>query len=208
MRYKYFFLLLLILLATSCSSMTSSSREARHQMELSIHKVKTDLEEFKHDLNTYEIEHHVLEGQFMDLEKIVKHNKKTLSQVSPNRIENMLANLKAFEKHLSMIEKNQERILRDMVQLSNHANETSAALSQYKNEIATLKNTLETHSNPTQGVATAFDDNYYYYTVSPGDSLEKISNQFSVSINVIKDVNQLSTDLIKAGKTIKIPKLD
>lgn len=208
MRYKYFFLPLLVLLATSCSSMTSSSREARHQMELSIHKIKTDLEEFKHDLNTYEIEHHVLEGQFMDLEKIVTHNKKNLSQVSPNRLETMLANLKAFEKHLSMIEKNQERILRDMVQLSNHANETSAALSQYKNEIAALKNTLETHGSPTQGVATAFDENFYYYTVSPGDSLEKISHQFSVSINAIKDVNQLSTDLIKVGETIKIPKLD
>lgn len=208
MRYKYFFLPLLVLLATSCSSMTSSSREARHQMELSIHKIKTDLEEFKHDLNTYEIEHHVLEGQFMDLEKVVTHNKKHLSQVSPNRLETMLANLKAFEKHLSMVEKNQERILRDMVQLSNHANETSAALSQYKNEIAALKNTLETHSNPTQGITTAFDENFYYYTVSPGDSLEKISNQFSVSINAIKDVNQLSTDLIKVGETIKIPKLD
>ncbi|PCI77108.1 hypothetical protein COB21_03510 [Candidatus Aerophobetes bacterium] len=208
MNYKYIFFLPALTLVTSCSLLTSSPKEAQHQMELSLHKIKTDLEDFKHDLNTYEIEHHVLEGQVIDIEKISTHNKKTLSQISPARIENILSNLEAFEKHLSMLEKNQERILRDVVQLSTHANETSAALSQYKNEISALKNTLEHPNFVSTEINTPFDEQFYYYTVTSGDSLEKISKQFSVSISAIKDVNEIQTDLIKKGEMIKIPKLD
>lgn len=208
MKYKLIFLLPALALFTGCSLLTSSPKEAQHQMELSLHKIKTDLEDFKHDLNTYEIEHHVLEGQVIDIEKVATQNKKTLSQISPNRIENILSKLDAFEKHLAMLEKNQERILRDVVQLSTHANDTSAALSQYKNEIMALKNTIESPGFAANGKNIPFDDQFYYYTVSSGDSLERISKQFSVSITAIKDVNDISNDLIKTGETIKIPKLD
>lgn len=206
MNYKCIFLVVILLLANSCSTMTSSPKEAKHQMELSIHKIKTELEDFKHDLNTYEIEHHVLEGQFIDLEKIVTHNKKSLSQISPNRLETILSSLTTFEKHLSMLEKNQERILRDVLQLSTHANETSAALSQYKNEISSLKNALQHQDFTSTDSKKPFDAQFYYYTVEVGDSLERISKQFSVSIDTIKSINELTTDLIKVGETIKIPK--
>lgn len=43
------------------------------------------------------------------------------------------------------------------------------------------------------------------YTIKPGDSLWKISRAYAVSIDSLKAANNLSSDLITAGKTIEIP---
>lgn len=43
------------------------------------------------------------------------------------------------------------------------------------------------------------------YTIQPGDSLWKISRAHSVSIDSLKAANNLSSDLIIAGQTLKIP---
>lgn len=43
------------------------------------------------------------------------------------------------------------------------------------------------------------------YTVQSGDSLWKISRKFNVSINKIKEVNRLTSDILKPGTVLKIP---
>jgi murein DD-endopeptidase MepM/ murein hydrolase activator NlpD len=43
------------------------------------------------------------------------------------------------------------------------------------------------------------------YSIKAGDSLSKISASFNVPIDVILDVNDLKSDIIKAGETIFIP---
>lgn len=44
-----------------------------------------------------------------------------------------------------------------------------------------------------------------HYTVQSGDSLWKISRRFSVSVEKIKEANQLQSDSIKPGAILKIP---
>ncbi len=44
-----------------------------------------------------------------------------------------------------------------------------------------------------------------FYCVQKGDTLWKISKKFKVNIETIKKINQLSSDIIKPGKTLKIP---
>ncbi len=43
------------------------------------------------------------------------------------------------------------------------------------------------------------------YVVKPGDSLYSISKSFGISIDAIKKVNHLSSTLLKAGQTLKLP---
>lgn len=43
------------------------------------------------------------------------------------------------------------------------------------------------------------------YTVMSGDSLWKISQRFSVSLNQLKSINNLTSDLIYPGQTLNIP---
>lgn len=45
------------------------------------------------------------------------------------------------------------------------------------------------------------------YTVKAGDSLWRISRNFGVSINTIKETNNLKSDLIRAGSTLEIPEM-
>ena len=43
------------------------------------------------------------------------------------------------------------------------------------------------------------------YTVKKGDNLSLIANKFHVSVTALKNKNNLKTDLIRPGQTIKIP---
>ena len=43
------------------------------------------------------------------------------------------------------------------------------------------------------------------YTVKKGDNLSQIANKFHVSVTALKNKNNLKSDLIRPGQTIKIP---
>lgn len=43
------------------------------------------------------------------------------------------------------------------------------------------------------------------YTVQKGDSLWSISKKFNISVNELKDINNLSTNLLTIGQSLKIP---
>lgn len=50
---------------------------------------------------------------------------------------------------------------------------------------------------------TGTDSNYY--TVKKGDSLYAIANKYGISVNELKDANNLTTNTISIGQTLKIP---
>ena len=49
-------------------------------------------------------------------------------------------------------------------------------------------------------------NNYTYYTVVARDSLYKIANKFNTTVNELKTLNNLSTNLLSIGQILKIPK--
>ena len=56
---------------------------------------------------------------------------------------------------------------------------------------------------PSSGSPTS---NYVTYTVKKGDSLWKIANNYNISVNTLKNYNNLTTDLLSIGQKLKIPK--
>ncbi len=48
-------------------------------------------------------------------------------------------------------------------------------------------------------------NNGTYYTVKSGDSLYKIANMFNTSVNEIKQLNNLSSNLLSIGQKLNIP---
>ena len=47
--------------------------------------------------------------------------------------------------------------------------------------------------------------NENYYIVQSGDSLWSISKRFGLSVDKLKDINNLSSNLLSIGQTLKIP---
>lgn len=47
--------------------------------------------------------------------------------------------------------------------------------------------------------------NYISYTVKKGDSLYQIGNKYNVSVNKLKEINNLTSNLLSIGQIIKIP---
>lgn len=52
---------------------------------------------------------------------------------------------------------------------------------------------------------TNTDNSYNYYTVIVGDSLYSIANKFNTTVDVIKNLNGLSSNLLSIGQQLKIP---
>jgi LysM repeat protein len=204
-------------LFTGCSSL-NSPREERHKTELTLHKIRTEVEDLKHDLNTSDIELHILEGKFIDQEETIGMLKEQLLESQVGKIEDLQQLIGTFNKKMTSLEKKQEEFVSDLRQLASHANETTTALSQYKDkicemeknllfqnkkfeELAKLKKNLETLSLETS------KNDLQSYTIKEGDSLQKISKQYSITIEDLKKMNHLKDDLIFSGQTIFVPKL-
>ena len=67
-------------------------------MELSLHKVRTEVEDVKHDLNTYEIEHHVIEGKLIDQEQTIASLKHQVAELKSGKLDTSVQELQNLEK--------------------------------------------------------------------------------------------------------------
>lgn len=71
----------------------------------------------------------------------------------------------------------------------------------YIGQTLTLPNTNGTNTTPAPAPAATTTVNY---TVVAGDSLSVIANRYNTTVTAIKDENQLTTDTIYVGQTLKI----
>ncbi len=217
--FKLLALFVLSFFVYSCSPLKSSPKEEKHQMELTLHEVQTNLDDMRHDLNCYQTELQILDGKIKNQENSLTSLKQQNLERLQNKTETILKQINTLEQKLTSNEKKHTHANSDITQLSSHANETTAALSQYKDrmneleraiysqnkkldEVAKLKTTLE-------AIAKSMKENSndaLSYKVKAGDSLEKIARSNKVSVDSLKKINNLDNDLIVVGQELKIPK--
>lgn len=205
----------LALLLPCCSPLRSSPNDEKHQLELTLHEVQTNLDDLRHDINCFQTELQILDGR-------IKYYENTLASLKQNDLEKQQAKLEQlsqqvqqFEKKWTSFDKNSQQAAKELKDLSSHANETSAALTQFKDriseleegifsqnrkfdELAKLKGNIET-------LAKGISGDFKIYKVKPGDSLEKIARAHKTAVEKIKKLNDLEQDLIVTGQQLKIP---
>lgn len=202
---KKLLLLLPAFFLVGCGSI-GSSKSDKHQMELSLHKVRTEVEDIKHDLNTYEIEHHVIEGKLIDQEQTIASLRQQIAELKSGKLDSFVQELQNLEKKLHQISKKQDKIVTDIRQLSTHANDTTTALAQYKDKIAQFEKAIQGQNlqlNEIKKIADA--ENGKVYTVKSGDSLEKIARDHHTTVDAIKRLNGMSSDLIVVDQKLQLP---
>ena len=212
------FIVAIGVLLSGCSF--NSPKEDRHKMELSLHKMRTELEDLKHDLNTSDIELHILEGKILDQEESLSLVKQLINESQAGKLDELQKLMSTLSKKLHTLEKKQDQIAADIRQLGSHANDTTTALSQYKDKICEMEKSIlfqnkkfEELSKLKETLGTIIkegmnlkSDEYEHYVIKEGDSLKKISRIYATPVEEIKRLNKLKDDLIMTGQEIKIPK--
>jgi len=212
-------LFLIPLVFISCSPMKSSPKEEKHQMELTLHEVQTNLDDLRHDLNCFHTEMQITDGKIKHQEDTLQNLKQQHLEKNQNKIDILSKQLANLENKLSSFENKYNNSNCDISKLSNHANDTTLALTQHKQKINELENLLITQNqrfNDLIKIKNTLEDlvktiksdsgNYFTYKVKSKDTLEKISKINNVTIEAIKKLNNLENDLIVIGQDLKIPK--
>jgi LysM repeat protein len=207
---------LFLLSLSSCTSL-SSPKDERQKTEISLHKIRTEVEDLKHDLNTSDIELHILEGKLIDQEETIALLKEQLLTSQNGKLTDLEQTALNLQKKLASFEKKQEEVLADIRQLGSHANDTTTALSQYKDKICEMEKSILSQNKKFDEIGKikkaletlSLDlskQEMIQYTIKEGDSLQKIAKQFTVSVEELKKINHLKDDLIFSGQAILIPK--
>lgn len=216
---KTLFLLSFIFFA-SCSPMKSSPKEEKHQMELTLHEVQTNLDDLRHDLNCFHTEIQILDGRIKHQEDAYQNLKQQYLEKIQNKLDTLTKQVASIEGKSSTYETKYINSNSDISQLSSHANETNLALTQHKqkiNELETLLLSQNQRLTELAKIKTTLEEivktmkiensGFIIYKVKSKDSLEKIAKSNNISVDVLKKVNNLENDLIVVGQEIKIPKL-
>ncbi|MCI5051617.1 MAG: LysM peptidoglycan-binding domain-containing protein [Simkaniaceae bacterium] len=197
-----------VLLLGGCASINSTSRKENQRVEVIMHKVRTDLEELKHDLSTQRMEVHLLEGKLLNQEdklSAIREDEATGAESSEQQ------RLDRLEARLSQLEDRLSRLVSDLSELSSHASQTNRALTQYKDKIGEMERNIATYSKSMRELAKvrknlgALSQATVSYIVKSGDSLDRIARAHSTTAQKLKELNHLKTDKIVVGQELSVP---
>jgi LysM repeat protein len=181
--HKIASILMCTLLLVGC---TSSFTALRGSQDSAINDLRMEIADLKHALHGTEVEVKLLEERMESAEGTL------ITTPTDDSAE--------LKRRIAVLEKNLEKF-------SNFATQTTAALTVYRqqissidsklDEISKLRSTLSQLSQKPQQAST--------YQVKPGDSLEKIARKFQISVDLLKQENNLSSDKIVVGQQLAIP---
>lgn len=209
--------LLLLALFSSCSPLRTSPHDERHQWELQLHEVQTNLDDVRHDINCFQTELQILDGRIKYYENALANLKQQDLEKQQAKLEQLTSQIQALEKKWTSFESLQKEKKEELEELMTHANETTLALSQFKERIQELEeglyfqarrfDELSKVKGNLEELAKSLKKPYKLYKVRAGDSLEKIARMHKTDVEKIRTFNHLENDLIVVGQELKIPSL-
>jgi LysM repeat protein len=200
-----------------CSPIKSSPHDQKHQLELTLHEVQTNLDDLRHDIHCFKTELQIIDGRIKHSENALTTLKQQDIEKQQAKIDQISLHLQALEKKLASSEKISNTESEERRELTSHAKETSTVLLQFKarieelerelivnqrrfEEFGKLKENIELLVNSIRA-----NDRYKAYKVKQGDSLEKIAKIHKTSVEKIKKLNGLQQDLIVVDQELQIP---
>lgn len=208
---RYFYYWMVALLCASCSPLKTSPHDEKHQLELTLHEVQTNLDDLRHDINCFQAEMQILDGRIKYYEHALASLKKQDIEKNQERVDQLTHQIHHLEKKVLSYEQCQQNESKDLLKLTSHANETTLALTQFKNRLQELEqhiSLLTKLKGNLETIAKNFKQESHFFkthTVSSGETLEKIAKMNSTSVKELKTLNQLDQDLIVVGQKLKIP---
>ncbi|MBX9744416.1 MAG: LysM peptidoglycan-binding domain-containing protein, partial [Chlamydiales bacterium] len=204
-------LLLASIFLLGCSPLKTSPHDEKHQLELTLHEVQTNLDDLRHDVNCFQTEMHILDGRIKYYENTLSALKNQDLQNTQGKVDQLAHQIYSLEKKLNACEKLQQTEEKNLAQLATHANETTVAFTQFKHRLVEIEQSLASLSKLKTNLESlanhlhSSSESFKIYKVSPGDSLKKIADLHKTSVEKLKTYNHLHQDLIVVGQELKIP---
>ena len=92
-----------------------------------------------------------------------------------------------------------------LYKIANQYNTTVQELIELNNLSSNILNIGQQLKVPVEGTNNQPDSNYITYTVVKGDNLYNIANKYDVTVETIKQANNLTSNLLSFGQILKIP---
>lgn len=92
-----------------------------------------------------------------------------------------------------------------LYKIANQYNTTVQELIELNNLSSNILSIGQQLKVPVEGTNNQPDSNYITYTVVKGDNLYNIANKYGVTVETIKQANNLTSNLLSIGQILKIP---
>lgn len=192
-------------------------------------EMRDSLDDLRHEVNNHESEIRMYDEKLKSFEDIIDGLRDQFSESTQAQKEQLKGNTTNLEGKMTAIETMSKGLISDLRQFKTHANDTSAALAQYKLKISELEKIIEQQNQNIDHLQTAMrslmealqtkeagsskgaaanataEAPSGTYRVKSGDSLEKIARHNQTTVQVLKDLNGLSHDRIVVGQLLKMP---
>lgn len=211
MRLSY--ALLIPFLCTPLSGFTAQSREPSPRGS-----VPSPIETLSYTLRSQQSElRMVKEGlrNFDEQMDLVREDiKSAISQQedqTSHALQSQAMRLQDYEQRLESLNSDNNSLRRDLSALVDHVKELHALVESLqsslqnqvkKNQVLekTLSTLISSLSNSSSGLSEGLE-----HKVQAGETLEKIARKYGTTIRLLKEQNQLDTDRIRVGQTLKLP---
>lgn len=166
-------------------------------------------ETLRYTLRSQQSELHMLQERFEDYEAQLDLLRNDFKRALKEQDEAAVQSLQKLTLRVQESEQENKELRRDLAMLVDHFKEVQTlieslqtTLQQQMKKGQLLEKTLSTlisSLSPSLNLETA------EHKVQAGETLEKIARKYGISIRLLKEQNQLETDRIRVGQTLKLP---
>lgn len=223
--------LLLLFCGSGGAAPYPSSRSGAPSDDLGtvLRQLKTGLADLKYGVNNHETEIRMFEDKLRNQETSFDHLRQQLTDDFQSQRDLTRSTILTLENKIGTLEEKTDALetltkglTADLRQLKQQANDSVTVLGQYKQKLTDLEGLLQTQNQHMHNLEVALNSmmdfiqtkeapqlalsgNAKTYKVQAGDTLEKIARAQKVSVQGLREANQLTNDRIIVGQTLKIP---
>jgi LysM repeat protein len=192
-----------LLTLSGCVSNLLGFKGSSSHADQTLSDLRMEVAQLKHSLHSQQVDTQIVEEKLAAINLALRNQ-----EDSEDKITELSDHIIKAQAHLASLQRVQDVFLKDLKHLRDHINMTSShvnniqkdlrtqtassqELKELKSTLGALKSSLDTQEGGT-------------YKVRPGDTLAKIARECNISIRQLRTINDLNSDVIKAGQILKI----
>ena len=199
---------LLVRIGLIGSCWLSSSLNAADALSHRVNNCEVEIEMLKNNLQSQEESRAQL---YKDMETSLSSMKKVMKEIESQAsepkqkmqkaIQGFEADLLSMKAHVNQLSTKIQESNSTLSQLKKEVAAHNASLKSIEEAIALLSKAISPSSTKETPKAVSKDGTYI---IQPGDSLEKVARKYGMTVKELKELNHLSSSVIRVGQELKV----